>query len=522
MTKRKLSYSRLAVAVLSTALMGYGIWSLGMKYLPAFFSEELPKPWVAPYVDVTATPAYDIANDAKRPIGDIVLSFIVSSSSQSCAPSWGGYYSLDEAKDALELDRQIEKLHQSGAKIAISFGGQANEELALSCTDEKQLADAYREVIDRYRVNIVDFDIEGNSLEKNEATERRAAAIAAVQKDRRAEGQPFDVWVTLPIGTQGLTEDGKNVVESFLSAEVELAGVNAMTMNYGEGKKPTQTMGEASIESLHSLHTQILKVYDDNGLPLNDLAAWRKVGVTPMIGQNDMKNEVFTLEDAAELGSFASEKQLGRIAFWSANRDQACGANFFGQTRVSGLCSGVEQETHQFARIFSESFDLAAENEMEDQSTTPVLPDSEVVDDPASSPYPIWDESSSYIKGSKVVWKRNVYQAKWWTQGDVPDIPVLNESDSPWKLVGPVLPGEQPQSHMTVPEGIFPQWDGADAYQAGSVVACKNGVYRAKWWTQGDSPEAVAFDPGGSPWEELSTKEIEQLLAENPMSGDAR
>lgn len=520
MKKRRLSLVRVAIAVLSTALIGYGAWSLSMKYAPIFSSEELPKPWVAPYVDVTATPSYDIANDAKRPISDIVLSFIVSSPSQNCTPSWGGFYSLDEAKDNLELDRQIEKLHQDGASIAISFGGQANKELALNCTDNQRLVDAYRQVIDRYHINSIDFDIEGDALEEDEATDRRAAAIAAIQKEQLAAGQPLDVWVTLPVGTQGLTEEGEYVVKSFLDADVDLAGVNAMTMNYGEGKKETQTMGNAAIESLRSLHTQLLQLYSENELRLNDLAAWRKVGVTPMIGQNDIKNEVFTLDDAVELGAFASEKQLGRIAFWSANRDQACGANSFGSTRVSDLCSGIEQESHQFAQIFSDNFEVSTKTDPDDQSSTPALSDSETIDDPSNSPYPIWNESSSYIKGSKIVWKHNVYQAKWWTQGDVPDMPVLNESDSPWKLVGPVLPGEQPQSQSPIPEGVFPQWDGNAIYEADSIVICDNQLYRAKWWTQGDSPEAAAFDPGASPWEELDAKETEQAVEEAQMPSD--
>ena len=36
----------------------------------------------------------------------------------------------------------------------------------------------------------------------------------------------------------------------------------------------------------------------------------------------------------------------------------------------------------------------------------------QVADDPASSPYSIWNMYEAYNKGSKVVWHRNVYEAK--------------------------------------------------------------------------------------------------------------
>ena len=58
---------------------------------------------------------------------------------------------------------------------------------------------------------------------------------------------------------------------------------------------------------------------------------YANIGVTPMIGQNDDPAEVFTEADAHTLVSFAQQNHLGRLAFWSVDRDQACGGS------VSGL-----------------------------------------------------------------------------------------------------------------------------------------------------------------------------------------
>ena len=64
--------------------------------------------------------------------------------------------------DDLELDRRIAQLRAAGGDIMVSFGGQANDELALACTDEAELTDAYRDVVERYDATSIDLDIEGD------------------------------------------------------------------------------------------------------------------------------------------------------------------------------------------------------------------------------------------------------------------------------------------------------------------------------------------------------------------------
>lgn len=40
---------------------------------------------------------------------------------------------------------------------------------------------------------------------------------------------------------------------------------------------------------------------------MSDKAFWAKIGATPMIGQNDLSNEIFTLADAKTLNQFAQK-----------------------------------------------------------------------------------------------------------------------------------------------------------------------------------------------------------------------
>jgi len=123
-----------------------------------------------------------------------------------------------------------------------------------------------------------------------------------------------------------------------------------------------------------------------------------------------------------------------------------------------------------------------------------------------ATPYPIWNPNMAYPKGSKVVWHKNVYQAKWYSIGDQPDVPVATADQTPWTLIGPVLPGDTPAPTPTLPPGTYPDWSPTEVYVAGSRVMLDGVGYQAKYWTQGDQPGAAPSTPQeSSPWELLAT-----------------
>ena len=84
-----------------------------------------------------------------------------------------------------------------------------------------------------------------------------------------------------------------------------------MTMDYGDGAAPNPDgqMGEYAIQAAQSLHSQLKQAYADAGTAIDDAALWQKVGVTPMIGQNDVATEVFDLEDARQECSISPTKR---------------------------------------------------------------------------------------------------------------------------------------------------------------------------------------------------------------------
>ena len=296
----------------------------------------------SPYVDATNWPTPDLVQTAAaRSTRELTLAFIVSGSTP-CRASWGGYYD----RDAKFMTAQIAALRAAGGDVIMSFGGAANQELALTCTTVQALADEYQAVIDAYQLTSIDFDIEGAATNDAASVQRRSAAIAILQQRARAANRKLDVTLTLPVMPYGLTPDGLAVVRSAVNAGVVLSSIDIMTMDYGLGSAQGK-MGIWAIEAATSTHNQIAPLYPT----LSSAQRYGLVGVIPMIGQNDILGEIFTLSDAAYVRSQATTLGLARIAIWSASRDQPCpeGPN----TRAQDNCSSVAAPAGAFSKALA-------------------------------------------------------------------------------------------------------------------------------------------------------------------------
>ncbi|MCX7521482.1 glycosyl hydrolase family 18 protein [Microbacterium sp. STN6] len=510
-SSRRLSPLRVVIAivvVLALAAAGYyGFRIAGAQAAPK------PQKWFAGYVDVTATPTYAFESAKEVRARNVVLSFVVADPDDACQPSWGAAYSLDAAAASLDLDRRIARLEQRDGNVIVSFGGLANQELASACTDSAELLAAYRSVVTRYDLTTIDLDIEAGSLTDAASASRRADAIAALQKERRKAGSPLAVWLTLPVTPAGLSEDGTNAVAAMLAAGVDVSGVNVMTMDYGASRTQGDSMAKASEKALTATHRQLGILYKQAGISLGDASVWSKLGATPMVGQNDEVGEVFSLADAKALNAFARENGVSRLSMWSLNRDATCGPNYVDLQVVSDACSGIDQKGQTFVNALSKGYDGNPRASAGVVTTSEPTSASTATDDPRTSPYPIWKATSAYLEGTKVVWHRNVYVAKWWSRGDVPDNPVLQEWSTPWTLLGPVLPGETPIPVPTLAPGTYPDWAGTAIYDKGDRVLFDGVPFESKWWNQGASPDAASADPDSSPWVALTQAQIDQVEA---------
>jgi chitinase len=351
---RRRSFPRLVLAVATAGVLVGGAL-VGHQWLTSPSRTRSAQTWFAGYVDVTANPTVDFATPTANSRRDVVLSFVVSAPDGPCTPTWGTALTLDQASAGLDLDRKIATLQQHGGGLAVSFGGQLNHELATTCQDVDKLASAYTEVMDRYHCSTIDLDLEAGNLSDRAAGLRRAQAIKKLQLARRASGKSLAVWLTLPVSPSGLTQAGQSAVAEMLSAGVDLSGVNAMAMDYSSGTD-SHSMLVTTTNALSAVQRQLGTLYGRAGSKLSSATVWSKLGVTPMIGQNDVPGEVFSLNSAEGLNEFVLSHSVGRVSMWSLNRDQTCGPNYVDVRHASDACSGVSQGNQRFADLLASGF----------------------------------------------------------------------------------------------------------------------------------------------------------------------
>jgi Cellulose binding domain len=305
----------------------------------------------APYVDMTLYPMVDLAGlVSAASTRHYTLAFITADPAGK--PAWGGYaeYGVNSGGDyETKLRSAIVGVRQAGGDVSVSFGGAAGIELAQKLTDVTALKNAYRSVVDAYGLRRIDFDIEGAAVADPASVNRRWLAVAAMQKDLAAVGRAVDVWVTLPVLPQGLTGDGVAVLKSAVTNGVALAGVNVMAMDYGSWAAPSPQgkMGDYAIQAAASTFAQMQGVY---GATKTDTQLWSMIGITPMIGVNDVTTEVFDQTEAREVVAFAQQRKIGMLGFWSINRD-VTGTRLTGQAAATN--SGIVQSAFEFAKIFA-------------------------------------------------------------------------------------------------------------------------------------------------------------------------
>lgn len=121
-----------------------------------------------------------------------------------------------------------------------------------------------------------------------------------------------------------------------------------MAMDYGDSAAPNPDgkMGDYSIQAAISVQAQLKAIYTG----FSDAKLWSMIGITPMIGRNDVLTEVFDQQEAREVLAFAQQKNLGMLSFWSLNRDLQNPSGVL--SRTDNFSSSILQTPYEFSGIF--------------------------------------------------------------------------------------------------------------------------------------------------------------------------
>ena len=259
------------------------------------------------------------------------LAFIISD--KEGYPSWTGSTNL-RISTKYYAD-QIDSVRARGGDVLFSFGGADGKEIAINTTNTDDLEKKYKSIIDTYQLTWMDFDIEGKSLANTAANQRRDDALARIEQ----KNPGVKISFTLPVNPTGMEEESLVMLRDAKARGLKIESVDVMTMDYGASISRGKKMGDLAVAAANASHLQTTAI---------DPAI--KIGICPMIGQNDEKTEIFTLDDAREVMNFATRTDWVRsVAFWSSNRDRPKAAT---TRKGSNHNSGIDQQPWDFTRIF--------------------------------------------------------------------------------------------------------------------------------------------------------------------------
>jgi hypothetical protein len=203
-------------------------------------------------------------------------------------------------------------IQKSSVKYIISTGGAAGAFTCSSVNGMRTFLNQYDYTSDHFAG--LDFDIEGGY---NQAQIQDLMNVTAqLQKEH-----PFRVSLTLAtLASSGgsLNQLGIWAVDAANAAGLDYI-VNLMVMDFG-GRNcqvkadGTCDMGASAIFAAEELN----RLYN---IPLN------RIELTPMIGDNDTRDEITTLADMTTIAQYVKTKGLAGLHYWSFDRDTPCGTS---------------------------------------------------------------------------------------------------------------------------------------------------------------------------------------------------
>ncbi|WP_438297455.1 chitinase [Streptomyces sp. HUAS TT7] len=269
---------------------------------------------------------------------NVTLAFITADTAGK--PAWAGQPTLStDKKTYIDV---VNTIREQGGDVTFSFGGANGTMIDEKQSDPDKLAETYKKIVTDYDLTKLDFDVEGAHEQQTQVNEVRAKALAKVQAWAEQQGRRLHISYTLAVlDSHGLNDSGVAVVDQAKKAGVNVDQVNIMTMDYGGDRSD---MAKAAEDATDKTAAQLAKVY---GKPASDM--YKMIGVTPMIGVNDVPNETFKTSDAPKLRDWARSKGVGMLSMWSANRDQPGSKNEL--YNHSGL---LDQQQGEFSKAFAQ------------------------------------------------------------------------------------------------------------------------------------------------------------------------
>ncbi|MEU6407028.1 chitinase [Streptomyces sp. NPDC046985] len=322
------------------------------------------------------------------------LAFILAPNGGGCSPTWGGTapVSSDTAVQSV-----IDTVRAKGGDVSVSIGGYGGTKLGQACSDAASTAAAYQQVIGKYGLHAIDFDLEEPEYENTAAVKNEIGAAKILQQNNPG--------LYVSVTTAG-TADGTGWFGKQMLLEAKSQGFtpnNFSIMPFDGGFN-----GAASQTSALTNFNGILQ----STFGWDQATAYAHEGFSGMNGRSDT-GEFFSQSDFQTVLDYATSHNMDRFTFWSLNRDRQCSPPDNGG-RTSGTCSSVAQNSWDFAK-YSVKFAGATP-----PTTPPGGGGSPTPPPPSGGCKAPWNSSTAYTGGAEVSYSHHNWKAKWWTQNETP------------------------------------------------------------------------------------------------------
>ncbi|MFI0720308.1 carbohydrate-binding protein [Streptomyces sp. NPDC021224] len=324
------------------------------------------------------------------------LAFILAPNGGGCTPTWSG---TSAVSSDTAVGNVISAIRAKGGDVSVSIGGYGGTKLGQACSDAASTAAAYQQVINKYQLKAMDFDLEEPEYENTAAVAHEIGAAKILQQNNPG----LYISVTTAGTAAGTGWFGQQMLNEAKSQGFTPNNFSIMPFDGGFNGAAAQTAALTAFNGL--LKTTF---------GWDTATAYAHEGFSGMNGRSDA-GEYFYQADFQTVLDYATSHGMARFTFWSLNRDRQCTPP--DNQTTSGTCSSVPQSNWEFAK-FSVKFAGA---------TPPTNPPTTPPTTPPTSPggggtctAAQWSASAVYTGGNEVAHNGHLWKAKWWTTNEEP------------------------------------------------------------------------------------------------------
>ncbi|MFC8371402.1 carbohydrate binding domain-containing protein [Streptomyces sp. NPDC057238] len=231
------------------------------------------------------------------------MAFILAQN--GCNPAWDSQRPLTGGVD----ESTIEAIRAAGGDIVPSIGGWSGNKLGPNCATPEALAGAYQKVIDAYDLKAIDVDIENTDEFENAAVQDRILGALKIVKQNNPGLRTI---LTFPTLNTGPNSWGNRLIERSHALGADIDNFTIMPFNFGG----QADMYGSTVNATEGLKGKLMSVFG-----WTEAQAYAHIGISGMNNGSDT-GEITTPRIWTQIRDWANSHHIGRLAFWSVNRDR--------------------------------------------------------------------------------------------------------------------------------------------------------------------------------------------------------